>query len=168
MSGCLEIKEAMFWYTRYYAVKINSTAIMADAWHHRSDALSSIGALIGIGGAMLGVPVMDPIAAVVIGLCILKVAYDVLADALRNMLDTACSEADEARIRALILANPDVICLERLRTRMFGSKIYVDADICVDRTLSLEQACAITATVHDTVEQNLDNVKHIMIHVNPA
>ena len=161
-------KEAMFWYTRHYAKKINSTAFMADAWHHRSDALSSLGALIGIGGAMLGVPVMDPIAAVVICLCILKVAFDVHMDAFKKMLDTACPEEDEARIRALILSDPDVIRLDRLRTRLFGSKIYVDADVCVDRALSLEQACAITSRVHDTVEQNCSNIKHIMIHVNPA
>ncbi len=161
-------KEIMYWYTRYYAKKINSTAFMADAWHHRSDALSSIGALIGIGGAMLGVPAMDAIAGIVICLCILKVSYDVLADALRKMLDTACPEENENEIRALILSNPDVIRLDRFRTRLFGNRIYVDAEVYVDRTLSLEQACAITSLVHDTVEQNFANVKHIMIHVNPA
>ena len=84
-------KEVMFWYTRYYAKKLNSSAFMADAWHHRSDALSSVGSLIGIGGAMLGVPVMEPIACVAICLCILKVAYDILKDSIDKMLDTACS-----------------------------------------------------------------------------
>lgn len=83
-------KEVMFWYTRYYAKKLNSSAFMADAWHHRSDALSSVGSLIGIGGAMLGVPVMEPIACVAICLCILKVAYDILKDSIDKMLDTAC------------------------------------------------------------------------------
>ena len=71
-------KEVMFWYTRYYAKKLNSSAFMADAWHHRSDALSSVGSLIGIGGAMLGVPVMEPIACVAICLCLLTVASDIL------------------------------------------------------------------------------------------
>ena len=75
------VKEGMFWYTRHYARKLNSSAFMADAWHHRSDALSSVGSLIGIGGAMLGVPVLEPVACVAICLCILKVAYDILKDA---------------------------------------------------------------------------------------
>lgn len=161
-------KEAMYRYTRHYAKQIQSAAFMADAWHHRSDALSSVGSLVGVGGAMLGLPVMDAIASVAICLCILKVAVDVLSDAFKKLLDTACPEEDESRIRALILADPEVIRLDRLRTRLFGDKIYVDADICVDRTLSLEQACAITSRVHDGVERSFDNVKHIMIHVNPA
>lgn len=161
-------KEGMYWYTRHYARQIHSTAFMADAWHHRSDALSSVGSLIGVGGAMLGVPVMDPIAAVVIGLCVLKVAFDVLRDAFMKLLDTACPEQDEAQIRALICANPGVVKLDMLRTRLFGSKVYVDAEISVDGTLSLEQAHDIARQVHDAVEQNFDNIKHIMIHVNPA
>lgn len=83
-------KEAMYWYTRYYAKLIHSDAFMADAWHHRSDAFSSIGSLIGIGGAMLGFPVMDSVASVVICVFILKVAYDILKDAVVKMLDTSC------------------------------------------------------------------------------
>ena len=74
------IKEAMYWYTRHYALLLNSTAFMADAWHHRSDALSSVGSLIGIGGAMLGFPVLDPAASIAICLCILKVAFDILKE----------------------------------------------------------------------------------------
>lgn len=161
-------KEAMYWYTRHYAKLINSTAFMADAWHHRSDALSSVGSLVGVGGAMMGLPVMDAIACVVICLCILKVSFDVLVDALKKMLDTACPEEDEAQIRNLICANPGVIRLDVLRTRLFGSKVYVDAEISVDGALSLAQAHDIARQVHDAVEQNFDNVKHIMIHVNPA
>ena len=75
-------KEAMYWYTRYYAKKIDSSALMADAWHHRSDAFSSVGSLIGIGGAMFGFPVLDPLASVVICIFILKVAFDIFKDAL--------------------------------------------------------------------------------------
>lgn len=85
-------KEAMYWYTRYYAKLIHSAAFLADAWHHRSDAFSSIGSLIGIGGAMLGFPVMDSVASVVICIFIVKVAYDISKDALVKMLDTSCGE----------------------------------------------------------------------------
>lgn len=161
-------KEAMYWYTRYYAKILDSTAFLADAWHHRSDALSSVGSLIGIGGAMMGVPVLDPIASVVICLCILKVAYDILKDALRKMLDTSCSEEYEAEIRTFIAGQEGVVRLDVLRTRMFGNKVFIDAEIAVDGELSLRHAHSIAEAVHDGVEQNFKNIKHIMIHVNPA
>ena len=80
-------KEGMFWYTRHYAKILDSAAFMADAWHHRSDAFSSVGSLIGIGGAMLGFPVLDPLASVVICIFILKVAFDIFKDALDKMLE---------------------------------------------------------------------------------
>jgi len=160
-------KEAMFWYTRYYAKKIDSQAFMADAWHHRSDALSSVGSLIGIGGAMLGYPVMDPLASVIICLFILKVAYDILMQALQNMLDTSCPEEYEERLRGYILTFPGVGRLDLLRTRMFGNKVFIDAEIAVDGDLPLREAHEIAEQVHDGVEKTFENVKHIMIHVNP-
>ena len=160
-------KEAMFWYTRYYAKKIDSQAFMADAWHHRSDALSSVGSLIGIGGAMLGYPVMDPLASVVICLFILKVSYDILMQALQNMLDTSCPEDYEERLRDYISSFPGVGRLDLLRTRMFGNKVFIDAEIAVDGDLPLREAHDIAEQVHDGVEKSFDNVKHIMIHVNP-
>ena len=91
-------KEAMYWYTRYYAKIIDSAAFMADAWHHRSDAFSSVGSLIGISGAMLGFPVLDSVASVVICLFILKVSCDILWDAVRKMLDTACDADYEKKL----------------------------------------------------------------------
>ena len=160
-------KEAMFWYTRHYAKKIDSQAFMADAWHHRSDALSSVGSLIGIGGAMLGYPVMDPLASVVICLFILKVSYDILMQALQNMLDTSCPEDYEERLRDYISSFPGVGRLDLLRTRMFGNKVFIDAEIAVDGDLPLREAHDIAEQVHDGVEKSFDNVKHIMIHVNP-
>lgn len=91
-------KETMYWYTRYYAKLINSSAFLADAWHHRSDAFSSIGSLIGIGGAIQGFPAMDSVASVIICIFIVKVAYDISKDALVKMLDTSCSEEFEKEI----------------------------------------------------------------------
>ena len=162
------VKEAMFWYTRHYASLLNSAAFMADAWHHRSDALSSVGSLIGIGGAMLGFPVLDSIASVIICLLILKVAYDTFKDALSKMLDTSCSDEYEKSLSDFILSQKDVIKLDLLHTRMFGNKVYVDAEISVDGDKSLRDAHAVAERVHDGVEKHFPNVKHIMIHVNPA
>ena len=161
-------KEAMYWYTRHWAKVLNSGAFMADAWHHRSDALSSVGSLAGIAGAMLGFPILDPLACAAICLCILKVACDILLDAAKKMLDTSCPEEFEVEIRKLIIANTDVVRIDRLRSRMFGNKIYIDAEIAVDGSINLHDAHTIAEQVHDSVEENFDNIKHIMIHVNPA
>lgn len=161
-------KEVMFWYTRYYAKKLNSSAFMADAWHHRSDALSSVGSLIGIGGAMLGVPVMEPVACVAICLCILKVAYDILKDSIDKMLDTACSPEYEASLRNFIAEQDGVRRVDKLQTRRFGSKIYIDAEIGVDGSISLFEAHTIAESVHNAVEKRDQEIKHIMIHENPV
>ncbi|MEE5989590.1 MAG: cation diffusion facilitator family transporter [Lachnospiraceae bacterium] len=160
-------KEAMFWYTRYYAGVIDSPAFKADAWHHRSDALSSVGSLIGIGGAMLGYPVMDSVASVVICLFIFKVSFDILKDAISKMLDTSSGEEYENRLREFVLKQSDVGRVDLLRTRTFGSKIYVDIEIAVDGNKTLREAHDVAERVHEEVEKNFSEVKHIMIHVNP-
>lgn len=160
-------KEAMFWYTRYYAKLLNSPAFMADAWHHRSDAFSSIGSLIGVGGAMLGWPVLDSVASVVICLFILKVAYDILKDALSKMLDTSRGEEYDAKLRDYVLAQPDVLGVGLLQSRTFGNRVYIDLVIQVDGELTLRDAHAIAERVHAAVERDFPDIKHIMIHVDP-
>ena len=127
------VKEAMYWYTRFYALKIDSGALMADAWHHRSDAFSSVGALIGIGGAMLGFPIMDAIASLVIFIFIVKAAYDIFMDAMRKMVDHSCDEETEHEISQCIMANDKVMGIDMLQTRIFGNRIYVDIEINRER-----------------------------------
>ena len=161
-------KEAMYWYTRYYAKLINSAAFLADAWHHRSDAFSSIGSLIGIAGAMLGFPILDSVASVVICLFIVKVAYDISKDALVKMLDTSCGEDYENTLREYISEEKDVIGVDMLRSRMFGNKVYIDLEISVDGDKSLWESHEVAERVHKDVEQRYSDIKHIMIHVNPA
>ncbi len=141
-------KEAMYWYTRYYAKLIHSDAFMADAWHHRSDAFSSIGSLIGIGGAMLGFPVMDSVASVVICVFILKVAYDILKDAVVKMLD----KQYEAELQKFVSEQKDVVCVDTLHSRMFGSKVYVDLEIEVDGSKTLQEAHDVAERVHTELE----------------
>lgn len=161
-------KEAMYWYTRYYAKLINSSAFLADAWHHRSDAFSSVGSLIGIGGAMLGFPVLDSVASVVICLFILKVSYDILKDSVTKLLDTSCGEDYDRTLREYVAAQKGVVCVDLLRSRMFGNKVYIDLEIQVDGDQSLREAHEIAERVHTQVEHEFPDVKHIMIHVNPA
>ncbi len=161
-------KEAMYWYTRYYAKLIHSSAFMADAWHHRSDAFSSIGSLIGIAGARMGFPVLDSVASVVICLFIIKVAYDIMKDAIVKMLDTSCGEEFEHEIRDFVAAQEGVVGVDQLRTRMFGSKIYVDLEVSMDGNETLRQSHETAERIHDQLESRFTDVKHIMIHVNPA
>ena len=94
-------KEGMYWYTRFHAKKIDSSALMADAWHHRSDALSSVGALVGIAASRMGYPLMDPLASLVICVFIEKAALDIFKDAINKMVDKACDEDTEQAIREL-------------------------------------------------------------------
>ena len=161
------VKESMFWYTRSAAKKINSGALMADAWHHRSDALSSIGALIGIGGARLGFPVLDPIASVIICVFIVKAAYDIFKDAVDKMVDKSCDEETEEKMRQLIKEQTGVLKVDVLRTRLFGAKMYVDIEIAVDGDITLREGHEIAQVVHDKVEEEFPLVKHCMVHVNP-
>ena len=161
-------KEAMYWYTRHYAKLLNSPALMANAWHHRSDALSSVGALIGIAGARLGAPVMEPIASVVICLFILKAAYDIFRDATGKMVDRACDAETERKLSDCVLEQPEVLGIDRLQTREFGSKIYVDLEIRLDGRLPLSESHDIAEQVHDRIEAEFPAVKHIMVHVNPG
>ena len=161
-------KEAMYWYTRYNAKKIDSSALMADAWHHRSDAFSSIGALIGIAGARLGFPIMDSIASLIIFVFIIKAAYDVYKDAIDKMVDHACDYATVTQIRECVMKHEDVLGIDMLQTRIFGNKIYVDLEIETDGSYTLSKAHTIAETVHDDIEKSFPKVKHIMVHVNPA
>lgn len=160
-------KEAMYWYTRYYAKKIDSSALLADAWHHRSDAISSIGALIGIAGARLGFPIMDSLASLVIFVFIVKASYDIFMDAMDKMVDHSCDEETETRLRDCVEKNKNVLGIDLLQTRIFGNKIYVDVEIAVDGALSLKEAHGIAEDVHNRIEKNFSKVKHIMVHVNP-
>ena len=160
-------KEGMYWYTRYYAIKIDSGALLADAWHHRSDAFSSVGALIGIGGAILGFPVMDSIASIVIFVFISKASYDIFKDAIDKMVDHSCDEETERQIYECVMENKEVMRIDSLHTRIFGNKIYVDIEIAIDGSYTLIKSHEIAEEVHENIEKNFPKIKHIMVHVNP-
>lgn len=162
------IKEWMYWYTRKAAKKINSGALMADAWHHRSDALSSIGAFVGILGARMGYPILDPLASVVICLFIGKAASDIFRDAIDKMVDKSCDPETLGKMRSIILEQPGVQNIDLLQTRLFGPKIYVDIEIAADGNLTLREGHEIAQRVHDAMEKEIPLVKHCMVHVNPV
>ncbi len=161
------VKELMYHYTAGAAKKIRSTALKAEAWHHRSDALSSVGSFAGILGARLGLPWADAAASLIICLFIVKVAIDIFRESITGVLDTACDEPTQARMREVILSQPGVLGVDLLNTRLFGNRMFVDVEISADGTQSLESAHHIAEDVHDAIEANFGMVKHCMVHVNP-
>ena len=161
------VKEWMYWYTRAAAKKINSGALMADAWHHRSDSLSSIGAFAGILGARLGFPVLDPLASVIICIFIGKASWDIFHEAMNKMVDKSCDDRTIQDMRQSVFEIPGVAKIDEMRTRMFGAKAYVDIEIAADGNLTLNEAHKIAENVHSRIEMEFPEVKHCMVHVNP-
>lgn len=161
------VKEGMFRYAKKSAQTIHSGALMADAWHHRSDALSVIGSFVGIFGARLGYPVLDSLACFVICIFIVKAAVQIFMDAINKMIDRACDEDVTQKIKEIVLAHQDVKRIDKLQSRLFGDKVYIDIEIGLDGNISLLQSHTIAHVVHDAVEKEIENVKHCMIHVNP-
>ena len=160
-------KEAMYQYTIRVSKKINSAALKADAWHHRSDALSSIGSFIGILGSRLGFKIFDPLASVIISLCIIKVSIDIFKDAIDKMVDKSCDKEVIDKVISVIEKNESVKNIDDIKTRQFGNKAYVDVEISVDENLLLKDAHKVAEEIHNSVENEINIVKHCMVHVNP-
>lgn len=161
------VKEWMYWYTIKAAKKIKSSSMKADAWHHRSDALSSIGALIGIIGARMGYPVLDSVASLIISLFIVKASIDIFVDATDKLVDKSCDKEVIDSMKEVVLKQEGVLGIDLIKTRIFGSRIYVDIEISSDGNLTLFEAHKIAENVHDSIEEEFGDVKHCMVHVNP-
>lgn len=161
-------KEAMYRYTIAASRRINSGALKADAWHHRSDAISSIGSFVGIFGARLGFPILDPLASVFISLFILKTAYDVFMDAVRKMTDTAADAETVQAIEEIVLAHPDILGIGTLHTRLFADRIFVDADVYVDGAATLVAADGISRALCGQLCSRLPSIKRSRVQVLPA
>lgn len=161
------VKEGMYRYTVHAAKQTGSLSLKADAWHHRSDALSSIGSLFGIGGAMLGFARADALAASVLALVICKVAFDLCRDTLGRLIDRAAPPETQEQIRAAARNVSGVLSVDRLRTRLFGSRVEADLEIGADGSLSLWQAHDIAERVENAVKQDVPGVKSCTVHVNP-
>ncbi len=161
------IKEWMYHYTVKEAKRINSDSLKADAWHHRSDALSSIGALIGITGSILGIWYFDTLASIIIALVIIKVALDIFKEGVDKLVDKSCDEETIKSIKNIINNIDGVISIDLLKTRIFGNKIYIDLEISADKNLSFLKAHDIAHKAHDEIESKIKNVKHCMVHINP-
>lgn len=162
------VKEIMYRYIKDVSKKLDSPALLAEAWHHRSDALSSIGSFVGILGARAGFPSLDTAASVIISFFIIKVAFDIFKSSINKMTDTACDEEMEKAISDAILKNEDVLGIDKIKTRQFGNRIYIDIEISCNGNASLNETHNVAHEVHDYIENNFPKVKHCMVHVNPA
>lgn len=162
------IKEIMYQVMMKKAIQLNSLAMKADAWHHRSDALSSIATFIGILGARLGYKILDPIAGILVAIMIGKVGFDIYKKSIEGLVDEAASKEDLAQIKDIALKTPGVFQVSNLKTRQFASKIYIDMDICVDSFSTVIEGHDIATKVHDRIEEEMEEVAHVMVHVEPT
>src|SRR5699024_308301 len=161
------VKEIMYRYTMRAAKKTNSISMEADAWHHRSDALSSLGTFIGILGARLGFTILDPIAGVIVSILIIKVGIDIYIKSIRELVDESASTKTINDIKSVVYSIEGVRGIKSLKTRIFGNKIYVDLEIYVASNITVREGHDISEDVHDVVEDKVEKVKHCMVHIEP-
>ncbi len=160
------VNEGLFHYTRSAGEKSNSPSLMANAWHHRSDAFSSVAALVGIGGAIAGVPIMDPLAAVVVAIMVGKVGYNIAFSGLSDLMDTGLSEKITREIESSIDNIPGVVRSHNLRTRKIGGEIMMDVHILVDRQASVTEGHTVAESVRRQLIKSFDSVRDVLVHVD--
>lgn len=161
------IKEYQYQITIRVANKINSSSLKADAWHHRSDALSSIAAFIGIGGAMLGFKILDPIASIIVAIVVVKVGVDILKSSCDELMDSSISKQDISEIEALVSKSDNIYGIKDFKSRKYGSVAYVDMSILIDNDKTLEEAHDIADELEKSIISNLNYIKEINIHTEP-
>ena len=160
------VNEGLFHYTRSAGEKSRSPSLVANAWHHRSDAISSIAALIGIGGAMAGYPIMDPLAAAVVAIMVGKVGYSIAFSGLSDLMDTGLSEKITKEIESFIDNIPGVVRSHNLRTRKIGGEIMMDVHILVDRQASVTEGHTVAESVRRQLIKTFDNIQDVLVHVD--
>ncbi len=161
------VKEGMYWYTIVTARKIRSIAMEGDAWHHRSDAFSSVGTFLGILGARYGYTFLDPVAGMIVSILIIKVGVDLYIRAVKELIDSSADKETLDRINNSVLSIDGVRAIKSLKTRIFGNRIYVDIEVFVDEELSVREGHDIAEVVHISVENEINAVKHCMVHIEP-
>ena len=163
----IAVKEYQYQITIRVAKKINSSSLKADAWHHRSDAFSSIAAFVGIGGAMLGFKILDPIASIIVAIVVIKVGIEILKSACDELMDSSISKEDIREIKSLIDNNKKIYGIKDFKSRKYGSIAYIDMSIFIDKSKTLEEAHDIADNLEHSIISNLNYIKEINIHTEP-
>ncbi len=161
------VKEFLYQYTKRVAHRVKSKLLYANAWHHRSDAASSLIVLIGVGGALLGWTYFDAIAAIIVAVMIVKMAWNLGLTSVRELVDTAVDDELLDQINQVILATDGVVALHQLRTRLMGEDILVDVHVLVDPWVSVSEGHHIAQQVHLNLLENIERVIDVTVHIDP-
>ena len=165
------VKEILYRYTVNRGKKLDSQALVANAWHHRSDALSSIGTTVGIGGAILlghRWTVLDPLASVVVGLMLVKVSVELLRTSMRELTESSLSDEIEKEIEDIICSFPDVSEPHNLRTRRIGNRFAIEAHVRMDGNVSLTAAHERATAIENRLRERFGPQTHVTIHMEPV
>ena len=164
------VKELLYQYTARAGKRLDSQAVIANAWHHRSDALSSIGAAIGIGGAILlgnRWTVLDPLASIVVGGLLVKVAVELIRGSMNELTESSLSAETEREIEAIIHSCPGVCEPHNLRTRKIGTRIAIEAHICMDGGITLREAHDLATDIEQRLKSRFGAQTHVTLHMEP-
>ncbi|KXG77168.1 cation diffusion facilitator family transporter [Thermotalea metallivorans] len=161
-------KEWMYRYTVSIGKKIDSRALIADAWHHRTDAFSSVAALIGITGAVLGYPILDPLAGIIVAVMIMKAAISIYWDAVHELMDSAPPKEIIEAIKKLTTEIEGIHDIQDIKARKTGNQIFVDMKICVDKLITVEEGHALAGKAKHAILKHIENIRDVLIHVNPC
>jgi len=165
--GALAAKELLFRYMLAVAERVRSSMLVANAWHARSDAASSLVVSVGIVGALLGYPILDSVGALIVGLMIVRTGWSFSWDALNDLMDRAVSEEEHQQIEQIVLTTPGVLGCHDLRTRKMGDMILVDVHIEVDANATVQVGHDIALTAANRVKAKLP-VLNVMTHIDPV
>jgi len=160
------INEGLFRYTRRVGEATKSPSLIANAWHHRTDAISSIAALIGIIGAWQGFAFMDPLAGAVVGCMIVKVGYDITRQGVRDLMDTALSDEHTKKIHGILREIPEVLHFHDLRTRVIGGEFLIDVHILVDPEMTVTEGHRVAETARRNLINAIHNIQDVLVHVD--
>ncbi|MBF0160674.1 MAG: cation transporter [Magnetococcales bacterium] len=166
--GSILVKELLFQYTIRTGRRLKSNIMIANAWHHRADSISSLAALVGIGGALLGWPIMDPVSAIAVAFFVSKVAFEVAQTALRELTDARGSidEPVREKIMEIVARHPQVRNAHTVRARRFGPDILVDLHLAVDNHLTVSEGHQISAEVSSQLHKEVQNVREVSVHID--
>jgi len=165
-AASIVVKEALFRYTRRIGEKLRSESVMANAWHHRSDAVSSLAALVGITGAYMGYTILDPLAAIIVGIMIAGVGWKILWEAVQNLMDRGVSREELEKMKEIIIGDRWVVDYHELKTRKVGKDTFVDVHIQVSPRISVSEAHNIAESVRKKLRQRIDHVADALVHID--
>jgi cation diffusion facilitator family transporter len=161
------VKEWLYWYTLAYARRVRSDMLRANAWHHRSDAISSVVVMVGIAGTLAGLPYLDAIAAFLVAVMIAHVAWELGVDAIRELVDTGLEPDRLAAVRETILKVGGARDIHMLRTRSIGGTVSTDVHVLVDPYISVSEGHLISAKVEHELKKQIEEIEDVTVHIDP-